>query len=179
MASYANENSAAEAGSALTEARKRTLTDQQKKDPEFRDMLEWQGPQTFALKILKKSEIIRLKQTEHVKQERNLLLDMNHPFIEKAYRTYADERNLYLLSEYVPGGELLSRCRARDSTPRELITGMLGALPGMSSKKAAAVVAVYSTLSELGAADPKALAAVVCGGRKLGPALAARVKSLW
>ena len=74
----------------------------------------------------------------------------------------------------------LSRKRARDSTPRELITGMLGALPGVSSKKAAAVVAVYSTLSELGAADPKALAAVVCGGgRKLGPALAARVKSLW
>jgi len=107
----------AEAGSALTEARKRTLTDQQKKDPDFRDFLEPMGPQSFALKILKKSEIIRLKQVEHVKHERSLLLETSHPFIQKAYRTYADDRNLYLLTEYVPGGELLSRCRARDSTP--------------------------------------------------------------
>jgi protein kinase X len=66
----------------------------------------------FALKILKKSEIIRLKQTEHVVSERMLLLSKtNHPFIVQAYHTYKDERNLNMLLEYVPGGELLSEAR--------------------------------------------------------------------
>lgn len=70
----------------------------------------------FALKILKKSEIIRLKQLEHVASERSLLLNKtNHPFIVKAYHTYKDERNLYMILEFVPGGELLSIARANAS----------------------------------------------------------------
>jgi len=67
----------------------------------------------FAIKILKKSEIIRLKQLDHVSSERELLLNKtNHPFIVNAYHTYKDERNLYMILEYVPGGELLSIARA-------------------------------------------------------------------
>ena len=66
----------------------------------------------FALKILKKSEIIRLKQGEHVQSERQLLLHKtSHPFIVQAYHTYKDERNLFMILEYVPGGELLSDAR--------------------------------------------------------------------
>jgi protein kinase X len=73
-------------------------------------------PGYFALKILKKSEIIRLKQLEHVASERALLLNKtNHPFVVKAYHTYKDERNLYMILEYVPGGELLSMARGNAS----------------------------------------------------------------
>ena len=35
----------------------------------------------FALKILKKSEILRLKQVEHIKSEVMLLKKIMHPFI--------------------------------------------------------------------------------------------------
>lgn len=38
----------------------------------------------FALKIMKKSEIIRLKQGQHVHDERKLLLRLKNPFIVKA-----------------------------------------------------------------------------------------------
>jgi len=66
----------------------------------------------FALKIMKKSEIIRLKQATHVKDERHLLLNkLKNPFIVTAYHTYHDERNLYMIMEYVPGGELGRRMR--------------------------------------------------------------------
>jgi len=65
----------------------------------------------FAVKILKKSEIIRLKQTEHVKSERDLLFKMNHPFIVTLHGCYKDERNLFMVLEYVPGGEVLAECR--------------------------------------------------------------------
>ena len=75
----------------------------------------------FAIKILKKSEIIRLKQGEHVKAERDLLLNkINHPFMVTSYGTYKDERNLYMILEYVPGGELLAKCRANtENLPNE------------------------------------------------------------
>ncbi len=35
----------------------------------------------FALKIMKKSEVLRLKQTQHVLEERKLLLRLKNPFI--------------------------------------------------------------------------------------------------
>ena len=70
----------------------------------------------FAIKILKKSEIVRLKQAAHVKTERDLLLNkLAHPFVVTAYCTYHDERNLYMVMEFIQGGELLSECREASS----------------------------------------------------------------
>lgn len=39
----------------------------------------------FALKILKKNEIIRLKQVEHIISEKQILGKVDHPFIVKLY----------------------------------------------------------------------------------------------
>ena len=55
---------------------------------------------------MKKSEILRLKQQEHVEWERKLLYRCDHPFIVKMFVTWKDERNLYMLQEFVQGGEL-------------------------------------------------------------------------
>ena len=66
----------------------------------------------FAQKIMKKSEIIRLKQQQHVHDERMVLVGskkLKNPFIATAYHTYQDERSIFLLMEYVPGGELARR----------------------------------------------------------------------
>lgn len=65
----------------------------------------------FALKMLKKSEIIRLKQVEHIKAEKAILSRIAHPFIVNLYTSFQDERNLYMLMEYVIGGELFSQLR--------------------------------------------------------------------
>jgi len=65
----------------------------------------------FALKMLKKSEIIRLKQVEHIKNEKNILSEISHPFIVNLYSHFQDENNLYMLMEYVIGGELFSQLR--------------------------------------------------------------------
>jgi len=65
----------------------------------------------FAIKIMKKSEIIRLKQVDHVMSERSILQDVSHPFIVVAYHTFQDERNLYMLMDYVAGGTLISHLR--------------------------------------------------------------------
>jgi serine/threonine protein kinase len=67
--------------------------------------------QWCALKILKKSEIIRLKQVEHIKSEVKILSSVSHPFIVNLLGHMQDERRLYMLLEYVPGGELFSHLR--------------------------------------------------------------------
>jgi len=67
--------------------------------------------QFFALKILKKSEIIRLKQVEHIKAEKSILSRIAHPYIVNLYTAFQDEKNLYMLMEYVIGGELFSQLR--------------------------------------------------------------------
>lgn len=65
----------------------------------------------FALKIMAISEVIRLKQVEHVNNEKAILSTISHPFIVSVSWTYHDNRFLYMLMEYVPGGELFTFLR--------------------------------------------------------------------
>lgn len=39
------------------------------------------GEEAMALKALKKSYIIQLKQVDHIKNEKNILAEIEHPFI--------------------------------------------------------------------------------------------------
>jgi protein kinase A len=68
--------------------------------------------QHFALKVLRKSEIVRLKQVKHANAERNILARISYPFIVDLYATFQDHLNVYMLLSYVPGGELFSHLRA-------------------------------------------------------------------
>jgi serine/threonine protein kinase len=65
----------------------------------------------YALKILKKSEIIRLKQVTHIKSEITILKMIQHPFVVNLIGHFQDERKLYMVIEYVHGGELFSHLR--------------------------------------------------------------------
>eukprot|EP00128_Syssomonas_multiformis_P008097 Colp12_sorted_trinity150504_noHs@10681 len=70
-----------------------------------------EGQQFFAMKVLKKVEVVRLKQVEHIQSEKSILSSINHPFIVNLFCTFQDDRNLYMLLEYVCGGELFSHLR--------------------------------------------------------------------
>lgn len=65
----------------------------------------------FALKKLRKIDVFRLKQMDHVHHERSLLCRLHHPFIIRLYSAMQDERHLYMLLEYAPGGELFHYLR--------------------------------------------------------------------
>jgi len=67
--------------------------------------------QHFAMKILRKSEVVRLRQVKHVNAERNILARISYPFIVDLYATFQDHLNVYMLLSYVPGGELFSHLR--------------------------------------------------------------------
>ncbi|CAO3621657.1 unnamed protein product [Cunninghamella blakesleeana] len=65
----------------------------------------------YAMKVLKKSEVVRLKQVEHLLSEKNILASIRFPFIVDLFCTFQDDVNLYMLLEYVVGGELFSHLR--------------------------------------------------------------------
>ena len=66
----------------------------------------------FALKILRKVDIIRLKQVEHIQSERTTLASVaGHPFITTLITTFSDADNLYMLLDYCPGGEVFTYLR--------------------------------------------------------------------
>lgn len=73
--------------------------------------------QYLAMKILAITDVIRLKQVEHVKNEKNILRLVTHPFIIEMYWHYRDDRFLYMLFEYVCGGELFAYLRNAGKFP--------------------------------------------------------------
>lgn len=61
----------------------------------------------FAMKVLKKASIVRnQKDTAHTKAERNILQDVKHPFIVDLKYAFQTGGKLYLILEYLSGGEL-------------------------------------------------------------------------
>lgn len=64
-----------------------------------------------AMKILGISDIVRLKQVEHVKNEKSILEQVRHPFIVSLWWSWHDRSCLYMLFDYVCGGELFSYLR--------------------------------------------------------------------
>ncbi|KAI9046890.1 hypothetical protein LZ554_008968 [Drepanopeziza brunnea f. sp. 'monogermtubi'] len=66
----------------------------------------------FALKVLRKVEVIKLKQVDHVNHERSVLADVaGHPFITTLITSFSDHDSLYMLLDYCPGGEVFSYLR--------------------------------------------------------------------
>ena len=59
-----------------------------------------------ALKMLKKVEVIRLQQIEHMISEKSILSRMDHPFIVRLAGTFQDPKYLYMALEYIVGGEV-------------------------------------------------------------------------
>ncbi|KAL2916396.1 cytochrome c oxidase subunit 1 [Polyrhizophydium stewartii] len=68
-------------------------------------------PKHYAMKMLRKVEVVRLKQVEHINSEKNILASVKFPFIVNLLCTFQDERNVYMLEEYVVGGEMFSHLR--------------------------------------------------------------------
>ncbi|KAF5936370.1 hypothetical protein HYC85_027499 [Camellia sinensis] len=62
----------------------------------------------YAMKKLKKSEMLKRGQVEHVRAERNLLAEVASHCIVKLYYSFQDAEYLYLIMEYLPGGDMMT-----------------------------------------------------------------------
>ena len=60
---------------------------------------------------MKKAEILKLKQVDHIKSEVEILNEIDFPLMVWMDGITQDEWYLYIVMEYVPGGELFTYLR--------------------------------------------------------------------
>ena len=65
----------------------------------------------YALKTMSIKRIVESKQVDHVRNEKNILSKVDHPFLVRVQWTTHTTSLLYLLLEYLPGGELFQMMR--------------------------------------------------------------------
>ncbi|XP_010914243.1 probable serine/threonine protein kinase IRE4 isoform X2 [Elaeis guineensis] len=65
----------------------------------------------FAIKVLKKLDMIRKNDVERILAERNILITVRNPFVVRFFYSFTCRDNLYLVMEYLNGGDLYSLLR--------------------------------------------------------------------
>jgi len=73
----------------------------------------------YAMKALRKDFIISNNQIAHTMTERRILEEINSPFIVKLAYAFQSDDKLYLVMEYVQGGELFFHLRQRGKFTEE------------------------------------------------------------
>ncbi|CAN6721573.1 unnamed protein product [Malus baccata var. baccata] len=74
----------------------------------------------YAMKKLKKSEMLSRGQVEHVRSERNLLAEVDSRFIVQLHYSFQDSDFLYLIMEYLPGGDIMTLLMREDTLSEDV-----------------------------------------------------------
>ncbi|KAJ3267101.1 camp-dependent protein kinase catalytic subunit [Chytriomyces hyalinus] len=65
----------------------------------------------YALKAIRKAEVVKLKQEKQIVNEKEILKNVKHNFIVELFYTFQDTHYLYMIMEYIDGGDLFSYLR--------------------------------------------------------------------
>lgn len=95
----------------------------------------------FAIKVLKRSGIRGARGLQRVLTERNVLASSaaaDNPFIVKLFYSFAARRHLYLVLEYMPGGDLAALLKQLGAFPPDMarfyVTEILAALQWLHAR---------------------------------------------
>ena len=69
----------------------------------------------FALKQIRKDGMLKKNHRDRILAERALLSELKTEWIVTLYRTFQDQQNLYMVMEYLPGGDLMSHMMRLES----------------------------------------------------------------
>jgi len=75
----------------------------------------------YALKVLKKSEVVRRRQVEHTKAERRIMGGIDHPFVVALRFAFQTEDKLYMVTDYCKGGELFFHLKKLRTFPEPMV----------------------------------------------------------
>ncbi|KAA0196010.1 Serine:threonine protein kinase tricorner [Fasciolopsis buskii] len=69
----------------------------------------------YAMKILHKADMLQKDQVAHVRAERDILVKADNPWVVKMFYSFQDSVNLYLVMEFLPGGDVMTLLMKRDT----------------------------------------------------------------
>ena len=61
---------------------------------------------TYAMKLMSKAKVIYKKSVSSVMNERKFLAQLSHPFLVNMMYAFQDREHLYLIMDYLDGGDL-------------------------------------------------------------------------
>ncbi|TGZ67483.1 hypothetical protein CRM22_004762 [Opisthorchis felineus] len=64
--------------------------------------------QLYAMKLLNKRDVVERRQLAHVRAERDILAEADNEWVVKLFFSFQDSEALYLVMEYIPGGDMMS-----------------------------------------------------------------------
>jgi len=62
----------------------------------------------YAMKLLKKDDMLKKDQLAHVRAERDVLAESDSPWVVQLFYSFQDTSHLYLIMEFLPGGDLMT-----------------------------------------------------------------------
>lgn len=62
----------------------------------------------YAMKTLRKKDVLLRNQVAHVKAERDILAEADNEWVVRLYYSFQDRESLYFVMEYIPGGDMMS-----------------------------------------------------------------------
>ena len=76
-------------------------------------------PNLFAMKKLLKSQVFQQNHMAHVMAERDILAEADNQWIVKLYYSFQDEKYLYFILEYIPGGDMMNLLCTQNVFPED------------------------------------------------------------
>lgn len=76
----------------------------------------------YAMKVLRKADMLEKEQVAHVRAERDVLVEADSAtaiWIVKMYFSFQDSMNLYLIMEFLPGGDMMTLLMKKDTLSEE------------------------------------------------------------
>lgn len=73
----------------------------------------------YAMKILRKMDMLEKEQIAHVRAERDILVEADHEWVVKMFYSFQDTSNLYLVMEFLPGGDMMTLLMKKDTLMEE------------------------------------------------------------
>ncbi|XP_061097844.1 serine/threonine-protein kinase LATS1 [Conger conger] len=74
----------------------------------------------YAMKTLRKKDVLLRNQVAHVKAERDILAEADNEWVVRLYYSFQDKDNLYFVMDYIPGGDMMSLLIRLGIFPEEL-----------------------------------------------------------
>jgi len=62
----------------------------------------------YAMKVMKKIEMLKRNQVQHIRAERDVLALADNSYVVRLYFSFQDDQHLYLVMEYLHGGDLMT-----------------------------------------------------------------------